>query len=121
MNQTLFSAYFFLILPFLKFIAEPTKKEEKLFQAISTHYFTEESTKYLANVLLKNDDWEFIAQTDEKSIRLGDPVWTRVAYFIILKWAKTNGLERITLLRAMEKTNAPAANFFRMVLTSGEF
>ena len=117
--------------------------ESPLIEEISKHYYTEESTRYLANVLLKNDDWRFIVRENKKlyfermkysnmagieklySKEYAD--WSRMAHKVIKKWVKTSVLaigstrpNSLTLLNAMEKSNKKAADFFRKALTCGK-
>ena len=111
--------YLFSEIPFMYFCKGPTVAERELFREISKHYVTEESTTYLANILLKNDDCTFI---DNEQFRLGlSSDWSKVAYGVIFRWADTSGLDRTQLLRAMEKSNVEAAKFFSTVVTFGQF
>ena len=94
----------------------------KLFLSISRYYYTEESTRHLANLLLKSDDDRFIQHEVPYLKVLEDKVnWTETAWKVLMKWSETNKPHSITLLCAMEKSNENAAGVFRGFLTNREF
>ena len=90
----------------------------RLIEEISKHYYTEESSRYLAVALLKNDDIRFV----ENEISEMYPVdWSNVAQNVMKEWAIWTTPNSITLLRAIQKTNEKAARIFQQALSRGEF
>ena len=54
-----------------------------MFKKIAEYYYTEESTRYLANLLLKNED---VSVVNDK-IRKGHyPIWTEIAEEVLVDW-----------------------------------
>ena len=96
--------------------------ELPLLKEISRHFYTEESARYLANVLLKNEDLSFVNdlwyETRQKSFFVE---WSYITFEVIKKWATMNTPGSLTLLRAMERSNKDAAEYFQEALTCGEF
>ena len=97
-------------------------EDSKLFFEISRYYYTEESTRYLASILLPINPYEFV---NDKLSKQRIVSWTDVAWNVILKWhlrQKFNDESRrsTTLLSAMEKSNPDAAKLFRSTLVSGK-
>ena len=98
--------------------------EMPLLKEISTHYYTEESARHLANLLLKNDDYKFFLRKVPRMTlawKREDVEWSNFTLDVIEEWAKRRRPNSITLLRAMERSNKKAAKFFWKALTCGEF
>ena len=95
-----------------------------LLREISTHYYTEESARHLANLLLRNDDYKFFLRKVPRMTlawKREDVEWSNFTLDVIEEWAKRRRPNSITLLRAMERSNKKAAKFFQKALTCGEF
>ena len=92
--------------------------EYALLQKISKHYYTEEATRYLANLLLADDDYSYVKQ------KLGQRkmTWSNIAELVMFEWKnRVSQPNSLTLLCAMEKSNKDAADFFRKTLDPGEY
>ena len=95
--------------------------EDALLQEIAKHYYKEESTRYLACILLTNE-----VMDDNTFLRIHinrDRVnWTQIALEVLNEWAQSSldfSDSRI-LLDAMERSNDDAARYFREALICGK-
>ena len=92
-----------------------------LIYAIAIHYYTEESTRYLASILLNEKDDLFIAKKLSECTA-PNCKWSNLAIEVIWGWTDWNlRANSITLLNAMERSNKEAADFFQDVLTNGRY
>ena len=87
-----------------------------LFKEIARYYYTEESTRFLANRLLKTYDNTFV----ERSLE-GGVDWSEIAREVLTLWQGRNRPNSTILLLAMKKSNQKAANVFREALMKGEY
>ena len=105
---------------------------DQILYEVSQMYNTEYTTRYLANVLLKNDDCAFIDQVllkvkrrrlpdQEVEINYGVPIWSHIALSILQEWADTTSGESIELLRAIKFTKWYKSEAFQKVLTCGKY
>ena len=94
-------------------VEENMRENEDLHSTIGEHYYTEESTRYLASILLNEKDDLFFAK--ELSQRTFPQIkWSNLATGVIHEWIDWNvRVNSNTLLNAMERSNKEAADFFR--------
>ena len=95
--------------------------EDALLQEIAKHYYKEESTRYLACILLTNevmDDNTFLRiHINQEKVN-----WTQIALEVLNEWAQTSLYfsDSRVLLDAMERSNDDAARYFREALICGK-